>query len=345
MTVSAEGRQLGEATEQPTEEAEAAEEAAEAEAAAAEAAEEEEEGAAEEGAFRIRRGMRLAELRTVRRGDAGRGMGAAGEARTGGRGGASGEVERGEEEEEEEEEGEGDEEEEGGRGGEGGGKGGREGGGSCQRSAGLLRALPPLSLSPEDRVFTAAGARGEVQKNWVAWLAEAEGGEGGEGGEVSLHFSYSLEPHLVLQASVPQAATMPGQSGASHEETGDDDLDLDLDLDGGDGGDSPGDSLEVEARLVHSSRFAAAAESNRQHWPLMRGGTNAVSLGGGRYLAIMHTVHKREQRSLYQLAAYTFAAAPPHAVLAMGQPFGTAAPCQMAPMPLCRAGGVGVGGR
>eukprot|EP00964_Phaeocystis_antarctica_P108942 scaffold73420_cov30-Phaeocystis_antarctica.AAC.1 len=24
----------------------------------------------------------------------------------------------------------------------------------------------------------------------------------------------------------------------------------------------------------------------------MRGGTNAVSLGGGRYLAIMHTVHK-----------------------------------------------------
>ena len=39
----------------------------------------------------------------------------------------------------------------------------------------------------------------------------------------------------------------------------------------------------------------------------------------------MHTVHKREGRSLYQLAAYTFAAAPPHAVLAMGQPFGGAA--------------------
>ena len=39
----------------------------------------------------------------------------------------------------------------------------------------------------------------------------------------------------------------------------------------------------------------------------------------------MHTVHKREGRSLYQLAAYTFAAAPPHAVLAMGQPFGAAA--------------------
>ena len=38
---------------------------------------------------------------------------------------------------------------------------------------------------------------------------------------------------------------------------------------------------------MHASRFAAASEGSRQHWPLMRGGTNAVSLGGGTYLALM----------------------------------------------------------
>ena len=221
--------------------------------------------AAEEAAYRIRRGIHLAELRLGDSGD--------------------------------EECDEGDDDDLDGDAGGGSGGGGDGDGSGSSRMVGV-RVLTPVALTPDARVVRAVGSRSDVEKNWVVW--------GEEGGRLLI--SYSLEPHRVLSAALP---------GTVQEEEDD-----------GDGGGGEEDEEQqqpaasvMEARLVHSSRFVAADEEGRRRWPLMRGGTNAVAVSDSTLLAVMHVVHKRGGRSLYQMAAYSFAAAPPHAVLAMGAPF------------------------
>ena len=56
------------------------------------------------------------------------------------------------------------------------------------------------------------------------------------------------------------------------------------------------------------------------HRPHLRGGTPAVRLGGD-YLAFMHVVQQHAGRSLYRVAAYTFAAKPPFALSSISPPF------------------------
>lgn len=136
----------------------------------------------------------------------------------------------------------------------------------------------------------------------------------------SLHLSYSLDPHYVLRVSPSALAKAEARASAAAEAGGRDESSA---------------RLEVIAELVYASRFAeqgdggsddvaeakagakAAAKAAR---PAMRGGTPAVRIGG-RYLAFMHMVWKRDGRSLYAVAGYTFSGSPPFAIEAMTRPF------------------------
>ena len=84
--------------------------------------------------------------------------------------------------------------------------------------------------------------------------------------------------------------------------------------------------VEVVAELVYASRFAtgagATAAAAAAQRPALRGGTPPVRLpSGDRYLAFLHSVHKRHGRSYYAVAPYTFEARPPFSITEIGRPF------------------------
>lgn len=173
---------------------------------------------------------------------------------------------------------------------------------SSRGGDGLIHTSAPILLRPSASVLRAVGTVSDVEKNWVPFVHNG-----------TLHLSYSLDPHYVLR--VHPAALAAAETKAKA---------------GGDGTGAAAElgppANEVVAELAYASRFA---EQGTQHGkldrvpprPAMRGGTPPVRIPGGRYLAFMHTVWKRNGRSLYAVAAYAFSASPPFAIESITPPF------------------------
>ena len=129
----------------------------------------------------------------------------------------------------------------------------------------------------------------------------------------SLCLSYSLDPHLVIVVSAEKLAAAEAAAAAAAATTAET-------------ADGPAHApVETVAELQYGSQFdipkgkgASAAAAQR---PSLRGGTPALRLTDDRYLAFMHTVQKRGSKSGYALAAYTFEAKPPFAIVEMSHPF------------------------